>query len=396
MSSTRESDAGIAAVERLRLALGILDVENCFHRLVMPAWLSEYFGFPRSVRASDVNLAGESLDGEALRHDELIFPCARPFPMGFSWSLFFCQKIAEARCREVSSLSCSRLMQDHGSVVVFKTNSLEPQHRHYVYVDNLGVLGAPVEHVSRIQKEVGFAFDSVGLQTHESEIVVDDKIVLCVGIDLKHLRTYTCHERFWKIRGSLQAIIRRGRCSGWVLEIILGHCTFAGLVNRDILCCFHTVYAFIEAHYNHHAKIWSSVIEELQAYVGLMIYLRSDWWLRWNRFVYSSDSSLYGFGVCTSEWTRDVVARVGRVSERSCFKNLTSVGAREAALGPMRPFTSMRLLMQMVLSVTAIIGNVCQIFLKYRPIYLFSNFGNLVSGALGSSMKIFLFLRPGL
>jgi hypothetical protein len=62
-----------------------------------------------------------------------------------------------------------------------------------------------------------------------------------------------------------------------------------------------------------------------------MIYLRSDWWLQWNRFVYSSDSSLYGFGVCTSEWTRDVVARVGRVSERSRFKSLTSVGAREAA-----------------------------------------------------------------
>ena len=72
-----ESDAGIAARERLQLALGILDVENCFHRLIMPAWLSEYFGFPRSVRASEVDLAREFLDGEALHHDELIFPCAR-------------------------------------------------------------------------------------------------------------------------------------------------------------------------------------------------------------------------------------------------------------------------------------------------------------------------------
>ena len=50
-------------------------------------------------------------------------------------------------------------------------------------------------------------------------------------------RRMTCLtvRRFWRFGGALRASLRQGRCSGQVLEIVVGHCTFAALFRRDSL-----------------------------------------------------------------------------------------------------------------------------------------------------------------
>ena len=83
-------------------------------------------------------------------------------------------------------------------------------------------------------------------------------------------------------------------------QVVTGLATFCGLNNRMLLAVFHNTYKFIRRHCYEAAVAWDSVIEELQAFAGLMIFLRSDWWRPWNELVCCSDASATGFGVCTS------------------------------------------------------------------------------------------------
>ena len=99
-----------------------------------------------------------------------------------------------------------------------------------------------------------------------------------------------------------------------------------------LLAVFHNTYKFIRRHYYEAAVAWDSVIEELQAFAGLMIFLRSDWWRPWNELVCCSDASATGFGVCTSFWKKSEVAAVGRVKERSRFRRTQNHSARESSL----------------------------------------------------------------
>ena len=78
----------------LSVAVGVGGVQDAFHRLRMPVWLRRYFGLPPRF-ANDVGLTGSMLDGRVLLADSLVFPVPTALPMGFSWSLFYCQTLGE-------------------------------------------------------------------------------------------------------------------------------------------------------------------------------------------------------------------------------------------------------------------------------------------------------------
>ena len=74
------------------------------------------------------------------------------------------------------------------------------------------------------------------------------------------------------------------------IELILGHMTFAGLMSREVLSCFHTVYRFIQSVYWTRETLWLPVRDELVGVLGLMIFLRSSWTKRWLPMVYQTDA----------------------------------------------------------------------------------------------------------
>ena len=73
-----------------------------------------------------------------------------------------------------------------------------------------------------------------------------------------------------------------------MLEVLFGHCTYAALVRRPVLSVFHCMYWFILAERGRQVALWPSVVEELRVFRGLMPFLSSDWWLRWNLLVSAS------------------------------------------------------------------------------------------------------------
>ena len=75
------------------LHLAQMDVNNAFYRIAMPPGLSKYFCLPQaSVRA--LRACGADIP-PGLSEASFVTPEFSVLVMGFSWSLYFCQKMME-------------------------------------------------------------------------------------------------------------------------------------------------------------------------------------------------------------------------------------------------------------------------------------------------------------
>lgn len=306
------------------------DVKDCFHRIRQPDWMCKLFCL-LPIEARHVGLTGHTLEGVTLLSNDLVYPMPGSLAMGCSWSLYFAQKINEHQFSISPSLGDSGLIHDRGPPLV-----IDPQdpHKlnHYVYVDNLGIIGQSRELVTEGLNSVENHFNSSQLLLHPGEVHSESVKALGIQLDGSRKTTRISPDRLHKVRSGIRGLISRGRCSGRVLEIVIGHATFCGLACRLVLSVFHSSYKFIEKNYEHVAPLWSSVRDELRAFAGLMVFLESDWTRGWNTLVTASDASEKGFGVCTSHWTSMQVAAAGRVPEKSRFRRTESHRARESAL----------------------------------------------------------------
>ena len=111
-------------------------------------------------------------------------------------------------------------------------------------------------------------FNHDGLLIHELEVHPSGGDAIGVTIDgASHVL----------LRKALQATLNRTRIAGWVIEVLLGHCTYFSLVMRDVLCVFHSCYRFVQRHYSKAAVMWHEVRNELRAFKGMMIFVASRW-----------------------------------------------------------------------------------------------------------------------
>ena len=331
-----EFDAAVAnnpdALSALEFHVGLSDVKDCFHRLRVPAWMSRYFCW-LPVAAKVVGLAGKEIDGKVLQPLDPVWPCAGSLCQGFTWSLYFAQKANEFQCSLVNPLADGLISNDRGGPIVFHVGAdVDPALHYYVYVDNLGVIDTDVKRVEEAMMGLQQSFNSQGLTLHSSEISSGAVDSLGCVVEGSKLRSRINPKRLWKVHQAILGLLRRGRCTGRTVEVVVGHLTFCGLMNRLSLSCFSSVYPFIRKNYSIVAKIWTSVERELRAFCGLLFLMVQDWSRPWNELVSSSDASLSGFGVCHAWWPRDEVAKTGRRLERSRFRRTSGHSARASAL----------------------------------------------------------------
>jgi len=307
----------LSILRTLRVSAGISDVKDAFRRLRMPRWLRPYFCLP-PVRACDLGFS--EVEGQPLDKGDPVWPMPRSFPMGFSWSLFYCQDTGENLSCSVPSLSSSSLLCDRGRPLILRVfGGGRDELRHYIYVDNIGVIGLVFDAVKGALLEVTEVFTRNHLDLHGTEVTDENVEMLGVLLDARQTCTRVLSRRAYRLRQGIAALLQRGRCSGAQLEVILGHCTFAALVRRGVLCCFSAVYRFVQSSYTKVTPLWESVVEELSAFSGLLILLVSDWSSPWNRVVCATDASETGYG-CTQAWCdRAEVASIGSVRERDRY-----------------------------------------------------------------------------
>ena len=227
--------------------------------------------------------------------------------------------------QSVPSLLASARLTDKGLPTMFGTtsghskNSPNTEVGHFVYVDNLGVLSTDSALVETALREVTLCFDSAGLLTHEHDLRSEEAFALGCWLDGAAGMTRLTLERFWKVRRGLDFALSLRRLPGRVWRIILGHLTYVGLVARDSLSCFSTIYAFIEKFLDEPTPLWPTCRAELEAFRGIMVLLCSSWRGGWSPLVIATDASESGYGVTGSFWKEHEVAEVGRGLERRRF-----------------------------------------------------------------------------
>ena len=170
-----DDDATMAEAAELTdvaFSVGIADVKDAFHRLLMPEWMSRYFGLP-ALTAEEAGLTGEIVDGApALASDKLI-PLARPLPMGFTWSLAICQDCVERLCAEARCLRGVPVLRDRGGPLLLELRGHRAVLKYYVYVDNLGLIGQDGRKLADSLDELIRDFEARGLLAHGREVRED-------------------------------------------------------------------------------------------------------------------------------------------------------------------------------------------------------------------------------
>ena len=116
------------------LKMGTGDVANCFHLFRLRGWLRHYFCWP-PLRASQLGIT--KLHGSLVTPDTLVYPMQNCLPMGFSWALYLAQR-ANRHQLTTSVPQDSTYLTDQGDAWVVDSKG---KLAHYVYIDNLGILG---------------------------------------------------------------------------------------------------------------------------------------------------------------------------------------------------------------------------------------------------------------
>ncbi|CAK0868853.1 unnamed protein product [Prorocentrum cordatum] len=233
-------------LRKLRLVAGTSDVANCFHCLRLRPEMSAYFGLP----TAPAHVFG--LEGTATGPPLTALP----------------------------------------------PDTAAAQAQRYVYVDNLGILHTRRYEVGEAISSLQRHFAELGLVLHES--AATDETCKTLGVELlgRGLRSRVTSDRWWLIRRSIEALLRRPKCSGWALEVVVGHCTFAGLANRGCLSAWHTVHAFMHKYRDGAGHLREECLQELRAFKGLMLFLEeSDWARPWNPMAFETDSSVEEMGI---------------------------------------------------------------------------------------------------
>ena len=228
-----------------------------FYQFSLPEWLVPYFGLP-PVRASSIGLTGA----------EMVFPCMRCLPMGWSHSPYLAQVGHQNMIQLFTSIP-------HSSLVM-------PGHDHYINRTRLAVYIDDVTFIGHSKEDVQAQVDDYihGMNIAHMPVSMDKIIppsedgVESIGmlIDGRARRICLHPSKASKLLRDTQALIRSGYCTRLSLQSIVGRWTWPMLIRRPSLSIFSSVYSWIQRASHRAAPLPVQVIRELTAACGFSRY----------------------------------------------------------------------------------------------------------------------------
>lgn len=350
--ATGASFARLEVDEGPAVEVGGVDIADAFYNILLPEPLRKFFGLP-SVMAKRVGVF-ETVEGPVLP-GEWIIPTLRVVPMGWTHALWVCQKCHEMLVNEIDCLPACRRMVDHNPIpnienfgdfcgASFQKSSvaksghgddkgclipsskmksdrrgvLDHSFVHTEYVDNFVALSQKPGLAFELADIVGRKLRSRGLPTHETEGGAGVE-TLGWKFDSEGPVVRVTSRRLWRIRLATLELLRVGKANGKLIEKLVGHFTFAGLLQRGLLSVFQAVYVFIQRHYETEVPLWDEVRRELYWAASLIALVKRDLSSPWSDIVHATDASLWGRGIVSTKRSVEDVRRVGSHNDRWRF-----------------------------------------------------------------------------
>ncbi|CAK0807986.1 unnamed protein product, partial [Prorocentrum cordatum] len=317
--------------DQCELSLCQADVDNAFYRIGLPAGIEDYFVLPPvSCRHLEALCPGSS--GE-LRGAGELSPVLRVLPMGWSWSLYFCQCMVEQAVLD-SGLPPSRLVQDRRAAAGLEEGPLAA-----VYVDGVAFLGASEKCCSDGCASAVELLGSRGLICKGMVGASEQQSFTGLTFERSSGIISLSTRRLWKIRLGLLELCRQGWCTGVQLRRVLGHLTWAFLLKRELLSILSSAFRFCEMAGEQRWRLWSCVTRELRIAAALLPFAAVDTKRPFDPCAMASDASgatefdFGGFGVCERAWDSEAVRAVASRAERWRYCVEDAICAREQSLG---------------------------------------------------------------
>ena len=192
-----------------------LDVENAFYRIRVPPDADHFFILP-PVSIKHLRAEGAAIP-EQLASCATASPSLLVLPMGFSWSLYFCQALIEARVIASGVESCHFIRDRH------TLPTLLPGHIFCaVYVDNVCMISTEAG-LARKAAEAAFqCLESVGLKCHDVEQSEEETIFTGLSFDHKRRRISIKRNRAWTLYKALDFARKQPRMTGHQMEKLWG------------------------------------------------------------------------------------------------------------------------------------------------------------------------------
>ena len=99
------------------VSLGVSDVSDAFHGMRIPRELSRYVCVG-ALTAAELGLTDTMLVGQLLDATSRLCPATASLPMGFSWSLYFCQQAVVESVTKSEKMKWVLLLTDRGGSLV--------------------------------------------------------------------------------------------------------------------------------------------------------------------------------------------------------------------------------------------------------------------------------------
>ena len=307
--ATGATFSAIEVDEGPALEIGGVDIADAFYHIELPEYLRELFALP-PVRAGDVGC--DHIGKVKLKQGSWVYPCLKVTPMGWSHALWVCQTAhvhivdkspwVDARLRCVDR----RRVPDVGDYV------------HTQYVDNFVAFSQKPGRAKDLAEKIGVELNNHGLPTHEVEAGAGLETLgwlFAAG----HPTVTITTRRLWRMRLATLELLKDGKANGKLIEKLIGHFTFAGLLQRGFLSVFQASYIFVKKHYTEVVELWPEVRRELRWASALLCLIRKDLAAQWSPRVHATDASMWGRGICVTSRPLDEIKELGKMNERWRF-----------------------------------------------------------------------------
>ena len=278
------------------------DLADFFHTCDAVNRLRRYFGL-RPVSAAALRAAGLDVPATAVDAAGFTHPRLATLPMGFEPSPGIAQGAHEAvlygaagdgselaqqlepvldpaarwSSEHVPELDSVAARTPHAVVVddVLLFRQVR-KHRPHKPADAADEIDAALRKPSVALESLLRRYEDVGLSTKPSKVHDYALEQDLLGYRLDHNRLRLSASRYASLRDAVGALRRRGWASPREVEALVGRFTHAFLLHRPALSIFCAVYAFAEKVGNRAARVWPSVLAELQLALAILPLVCAD------------------------------------------------------------------------------------------------------------------------
>ena len=317
------------------------DIKDYFYSLRLPTFLQPFFALPPIPSQLMQQWGVDAKAGGLGSYDDMIYPQFGVVPMGWSWAMFFAQRVHQTQALFASGLGMSRVLAE--GLPAPSLDDGEPCI--LAYADNLNVIGTDKDRVQKVKDDITTHLEEIGLRVHEAMDASTLVESLGFTIDGKSGSVLPIADRVAKVIAAFKWLARRPKVTGRVVEKLIGHAVHFMLLRREMLSVFRSSYDFVGASYQRRCRLWKSVAKEAEWAANLLHICSANLKRSWSTVVTASDASLSGIAVCAREAPLTEIKHIGLCPESWRFRSKHAINPRESVFhteksDPVDPFSN--------------------------------------------------------